>query len=131
LADRTGDVVEFLSYPHDLARSGIKSLNKNGAWAERNDAASVTSTKETVTLADLLHQHNAPAVVHYLCLDVEGAERHILEPFDFEGPHRILAISVEGSTCDDLLRARRYLQVDNEFAPARVDHYFVHESMRE
>jgi FkbM family methyltransferase len=131
LADRSGDIVEFLSYPDDPARSGIKSLNKNDDWAARNNAEGVTSTKETVTLADLLDEHRAPAIVHYLCLDVEGAERHILEPFDFDGPHRILALSVEGSKCDNLLGSRGYVQVRNPFAPDRIDHYFLHESLRE
>jgi FkbM family methyltransferase len=131
LAARSGDIVEFLSYPDDLARSGIKTLNKNDQWAVRNNAEGVTSIKETVTLADLLDQHHAPEVVHFLCLDVEGAERHILEPFDFEGPHRLLAISIEGSKCDDLLKSRGYVQVRNPFAPDRIDHYFLHESMRE
>ena len=58
--------------------------------------------KGTVTLADLLEQHNAPRTIHYLCLDVEGAEQTILEPFDFDGKWNILAISVEGSRCDEL-----------------------------
>jgi len=131
LSDRTGESVEFLSYPDDLARSGIRSLNKNDSWADRHNAAGVTTTKETVTLADLLEQHGAPATIHYLCLDVEGAERTILEPFDFDGPRRILAISVEGPKCDELLAARGYLRVRNPFASRQIDHYFVSPQLRE
>jgi FkbM family methyltransferase len=131
LSDRTGEFVEFLSYPDDLARSGIRSLNKNDGWAHQHDAAGVTTTKETVTLADLLEQHGAPPTIHYLCLDVEGAERTILEPFDFEGPRRILAISVEGPKCDDLLAGRGYLRARNPFASRQFDHYFVSPKLRE
>jgi FkbM family methyltransferase len=131
LSDVTGATVEFLSYPDDPARAGIQELNKNDAWASAHAAASVVTTKETVTLADLLDQHSAPATIHYLCLDVEGAERTILEPFDFDGPRRILAISVEGSSCDELLAGRGYHRVRNPFDATRIDHYFVHASLRD
>jgi FkbM family methyltransferase len=131
LSDRTGDIVEFLSYDEDPARSGIRSLNNNGAWAARHGAKGVTSTKETVTLADLLDQHDAPTIVHYLCLDVEGAERTILEPFDFDGKYRLLAISVEGGRCDDLLRSRQYLRVRNPYQGREIDHYFVRPELQE
>jgi FkbM family methyltransferase len=130
LADRTGHRVEWLSYPDDLGRSGIRSLNKNATWAEQHQARSRTATKETVTLADLLVQHDAPRIIHYLCLDVEGAERTILEPFDFEGNWEILAISVEGSTCDELLAERGYLRVENPFEPHSIDHYFIRPQLR-
>ena len=131
LSDRTGDTVEFLVYPDDRARSGILALNKNDTWAAEHDAEGVTTTKETVTLADLLQQHDAPATINYMCLDVEGAERTILEPFDFEGPHRILAISVEGSKCDELLTARGYSRVRNPFEQRKIDHYFVRPELRD
>ncbi len=125
LTDRTGHQVEWLSYPDDLGRSGIRSLNKNDTWAEQHHARSRTATKETVTLADLLEQHDAPRTINYLCLDVEGAEHTILEPFEFDGKWEILAISVEGSKCDELLAARGYVQVQNPFEPHSIDHYFI------
>jgi FkbM family methyltransferase len=129
LSGTTGDLVEFLSYPDDPPRSGIRALNKNDSWAQEHGASGETTTKETVTLSDLLEQHQAPPTIHYLCLDVEGAELTILEPFDFESDRRILALSVEGGHCDALLTARGYLQVTNPFAPRRIDHYFVHASL--
>ncbi len=138
LAGVTGDVVEFLAFPDDLPRSGIRSLNKNTfrpaatvqSWAERSDATSETSRKETVTFSDLLEQHGAPAVVNYLCLDVEGAEMTILEPYDFESDRRILALSIEGSSCDAMLAGRGYVQVTNPYTPSPIDHYFVHPTLR-
>jgi FkbM family methyltransferase len=131
LWNRTGDIVEFLSYDDDPARSGIRSLNNNGVWASQRGARGVTSKKETVTLADLLDQHDAPTTIHYLCLDVEGAERTILEAFDFHGKYRLLAISVEGSTCDDLLTSRHYLRVRNPYQGREIDHYFIRPELRE
>jgi FkbM family methyltransferase len=131
LSDRTGDVVEFLSYDEDPARSGISSLNNNEAWAAQRGARGVTSQKETVTLEDLLGQHGAPATVHYLCLDVEGAERMILEPFDFDAKYSVLAISVEGNKCDNLLTSRGYLRARNPFQGRQIDHYFIHRQLSE
>ena len=126
LFDVTGGTVEFLSYPDDRARSGIRDLNKNErTWASA-DADRQVTTKATVTLADLLDEHGAPEVVHYLCLDVEGAERTILGCFDFDGPRTILAVSIEGSSCDDLLLGAGYRQVENPFATRPIDHYFLH-----
>jgi len=129
LAATTGDTVEFLSFADFPPRSGIRAFNKNETWAEEIETGSETVMKETVSLSDLLEQHRAPATVHYLCLDVEGAEAEILQTFDFGGDRRILAISVEGDRCDALLRASGYLQVTNPFQSVPIDHYFVHESL--
>jgi FkbM family methyltransferase len=131
LFERTGEVVEFLSYEDDPARSGIRHLNKNDTWAAQHDAVATTSMKETVTLADLLEQHDAPRTIHYLCLDVEGAEGTILDPFDFDGKHRILAISVEGGKCDTLLTSRGYLRVCNPYQGREIDHYFIRPELAE
>jgi len=131
LSDRTGDLVEFLSYDDYPARSGIRSLNKNDAWAALHNATGTTSVKETVTLADLLTQHGAPRTIHYLCLDVEGAERTILEAFDFDGDWGILAVSVEGSSCDDLLTGCGYLRIRNPYQGREIDRYFIRPELRD
>ncbi len=128
LSSTSGERVRFLSYVEDRARSGIEELNKNGPWASGRDVHEEVSTVSTVTLADLLDDHGAPSVVHYLCLDIEGAERVVLEAFDFTS-REILAISVEGPRCDDLLGEHGYRQVSNPFAPEPIDHYFLHASI--
>lgn len=38
---------------------------------------------ETVSLTDVLAEHNAPAVIEFLCLDTEGSELSILSSHDF------------------------------------------------
>ena len=125
LSDVTGGTVEFLSYVEDRARSGIAELNKNGRWADKHGATPEMMVKETVTLADLLDQHHAPETIHYLCLDVEGAEATILGAFDFTS-RPILAVSTEGGRCDQLLADAGYRRVENRHAPDRFDHYFLH-----
>ena len=129
LSDTTGDLIEFLTYPGSPPRSGISALNKNGPWADAHGESGVIDSKETVTLGDLLRQHAAPPTIHYLCLDVEGAEPTILGAFDFHGDHRILALSVEGGRCDTLLSAQGYQRITNPFAERQIDHYFLHPSL--
>lgn len=49
---------------------------------------------ETVSLIDLLEQHNAPGVIDYLSIDTEGSEYEILKAFDFSR-YRFRVITVE------------------------------------
>jgi FkbM family methyltransferase len=124
----SGEEVTFAYVPDKAPRSGIEAVNKN-LTKEGFDAETERVTKPTVTLADLLAEHGAPETVHYLALDIEGAEEIVLGAFDFDGPRRILAISVEGPRCDDLLLAAGYVRAKNPFAPSRIDRYFLHPSL--
>ena len=56
-------------------------------WAVKHGAVSQSVVKETVSRSMTCESHHgAPEVVHFLCLDVEGAEPEILGAFDFDGP---------------------------------------------
>jgi len=48
-------------------------------------------TVQTVSLAKILRDFAAPRVIHFLSLDVEGAEFMILKEFPFCPPRRFLA----------------------------------------
>jgi FkbM family methyltransferase len=65
-------------------------------------------TVDGIPLADVLREHNAPHVIEYLSLDVEGGELEILESFPFD-EFRILAITVETPYCNELLQQRGYI----------------------
>ena len=84
---------------------------------------------KSITLYELLKKHNAPKVIHYLAMDIEGSELPVLETFPFE-EYQILAISVEGTQCNQLLFDRGYINVKNPFNTDRpYEQYFIHPSI--
>jgi FkbM family methyltransferase len=67
--------------------------------ADRQNA--VAAKVETVSLQDLLNQHDAPDVIDFLSIDTEGSELDILSAYDFG-------------------RTIRMICVEHNFAPARA-----------
>ncbi len=49
---------------------------------------------DTISLIDLLNQHNAPKDIDYLSIDTEGSEYEILNAFDFK-KYKIKIITCE------------------------------------
>ena len=86
-------------------------------------------SKQALTLGKLLKKHHAPRTIHYLSMDIEGSELPVLEVFAFE-KYNILAISIEGIQCNDLLFSHGYINVENPFNTDRLyEQYFLHESI--
>jgi hypothetical protein len=84
-------------------------------------------SSRAVTLAMLLEQHDAPCVIDYLSLDTEGSKYAILKDFPFDR-FRFRVISIEGSSCNDLLISRGYRAVTNPFnVGAPWEQYFLGE----
>lgn len=126
LSEKDG-VVQFVEFPNALGWSGIlESLKKDPLSPI---GPKVLVTKKSVTLQYLLKKYNSPKVIEYLCLDVEGGEFNILNCFPFE-EYTILAISIEGSTCDDLLLSKGYQKVMNKYNKnCPWEHYFLHKTI--
>jgi FkbM family methyltransferase len=122
----TGDYLEFSIFPQRTGRSGISQLNKNASELLAAGEEERRIDVETVTLLDLLRQHEAPPVVDYLCLDVEGAEREVLRAFEFDGPYALRAVSIEGHACDDIMESAGYRSVRNPFTDATFETYWLH-----
>jgi hypothetical protein len=124
---RTGESVAFTHIAGAMPRSGITEVNKNlkeDRWISVSQAA---VQKQTVALHDLLADHDAPATIHYMCLDIEGAERAALGTFNLRnGPYRLLALSIEGEECDDLMGEAGYVRAMNPFTNELYEHYFLH-----
>jgi FkbM family methyltransferase len=83
---------------------------------------------ETVSLLDLLREHNAPAHIDFLSVDTEGSEFEILNAFDFS-KYTFGAICVEHNysasrqKVKDLLHSKGYRQVYPELS--EFDDWFL------
>ena len=75
--------------------SSIEEFASNGDWA--SDIRLKNSNRyevETISLDDLLDQHNAPKEIQFLSLDTEGSELEILQAYNFRN-RTIRSICVE------------------------------------
>lgn len=86
----TGKMLEFSEARELSTVSAFKS--RDGHRAARGGGAAYEV--ETVSLGDLLAQHDAPHHIDYLSVDTEGSEFSILRGFDF-GRYDISIITVE------------------------------------
>jgi len=79
--------------------------------------------KKTVPLVDIFIEYNAPRIIDYFSLDVEGAEYRVLKNFPFN-KYIFLAMNVErpNKQLVELLRKNGYLKVGSNFA----DKLFIH-----
>ena len=75
ISNKSGEYINF--YPG--LSSGVGSIYKNSNFT-RNSPILI----ETITLSDLLKEHNAPEEIDYISLDVEGAEELALEGFNWD-----------------------------------------------
>jgi len=77
----TGAQLGFLeaAQPELATLDGFQHVN----LSEKASAAAVRYQVKTVSLADLLVRHHAPAELDYLSIDTEGSEYEILRDFDF------------------------------------------------
>lgn len=89
-----------------------------------------TLTVESVSLNDLLLQHNAPQTIDYLSIDTEGSELDILSAFDFKS-YNVRVITVEHNYRDDvrgllhqLLTAHGFVRELEIFS--RFDDWYYH-----
>nr|CCF78633.1 hypothetical protein RGS1_70339 [Rubrivivax gelatinosus S1] len=107
---RTGESVEFV-----LAEEFggmVKDMNAD-MHGDRRQAYYADprhrQTMITVSLNDLLEQHDAPRDIDYLSIDTEGSEPEILEAFPFDR-WRIRLITVEHNYGPNRERLRRLLE---------------------
>ena len=74
-----------------------------------------------------MDENNAPEVIDYFSLDVEGAETEILRNFNFN-KYTFLCLTVERPTpeLNNLLFGNGYLFVKN----FKVDSFYIHKSFK-
>jgi FkbM family methyltransferase len=111
----SGDVVQFGEVEDFPAVSTLIShKDQQSMWKEKRQTNKIHDVV-TVSLDDLLDEHNAPAVIDYLSIDTEGSEFTILSTHSFKRPFN--TISVEYANADErhklynLLTYHKYIRV--------------------
>lgn len=116
---RSGETLSFAA-TEDPELSGIAATAEHDHFAAIRRAAPSCDV-ETISLNDLLEQHQAPAVIDYMSIDTEGSELAILEAFDF-ARWQVRLFSVEHSNSpqeariDALLAVQGYRRKFSEFS---------------
>jgi FkbM family methyltransferase len=120
VSSSSGQHVRFLTTnASDPELSGIAEFADADCHARTRADDNQSIQVETVSLADLLRQHNAPSSIDYLSIDTEGSEYEILSNFDFS--HRSKLISVEQNSktepkIEALLTSKGYVRVFRGFS---------------
>lgn len=95
VADQTGLELMFKETDVELGMSGLIKYLYDDLHANRRRTSSGNSyIVNTVSLNDLLYEHNAPYDIDYISIDTEGSELMILEKFDFS-KNRISIFTIE------------------------------------
>jgi len=134
LSDKNGQVL--FADSHVSGYSGIKEklvheeAEHKKRWGTSKDqwkSGGISERMvEATTLDDLLKKCNAPGIIDYAAFDIEGAEFDTLKEFPFDA-FKIMALSIEGDSCNDLLLSAGYEQVTNKFnKEAPWEYYFLH-----
>ena len=129
LSGESGKIVEFCYFPERSGHSGIPATfnPKNSHMVEIENL--IIRQKKTVSLSDLLDEHDAPQIIDYLCLDIEGHELDVIEKLPFLNNRIILACSIEGQKCNDIMK-NEYASVSNPYTGQKFDKYFIHKDIR-
>lgn len=79
----SGTFVTFLESA-EPELSTIESFRKADLHAMSRKRSKNTYEVQTISLMDLLNEHQAPKLIDYLSIDTEGSEYEILSTFDFD-----------------------------------------------
>ena len=104
-----GETVRFQNPGQD--RGGI--VQYAGWWISDQHKQDAVEVK-TATLADILRRANAPSYIHYLNVDIEGAEYMALRDFPFD-QYEFGAITIEHNNLEDQRAKIRELLVSNGY----------------
>lgn len=112
----TGQILEFKETNVELGLSGLTEYfhPRDRHTDNRKHSAGNVYTVSTVSLADLLDQHQAPDHIEYISIDTEGSELEILRSFDFNRWH-IDMITVEHNYVAENRDEIRFLLEKNGF----------------
>ena len=127
----SGQSLIFKETQTELGLSGLVDFfDENECHTSRRHAsAGKTYSVETVSLNDLLTEHQAPDRIDYMSMDTEGSEYAILQSFDFD-KHRVSIFSIEHNYLEprreqikNMMLAHGYHQISPELS--KHDDWFV------
>ncbi len=126
---RTGETMTFLltEKPMFSRLAAINPRDHNEAAGRRKVAREVTV--QSISLNDLLDEHDAPDEIDYVSIDTEGSELSILSTFDFARRH-VRLFTVEHNFTpmragiQAVMEAHGYVRRFPEFS--RADDWYVH-----
>jgi FkbM family methyltransferase len=123
--DRKPGEVEFV---FDSVMGGIVDAQSDRTLDTASSPVKPQRIKAT-TLLDILESNHAPKVIHYLSMDVEGAEERVLIDFPFDR-YKFLTLSIERPS--DALHQKL---TDNGYHNIKsipdLDCFYIHESFQE
>lgn len=125
----SGQQLQFVATPEMPEYAGLEARAFDDLHATLRGQSGERMLVQTVTLNDLLREHDAPSHVDYLSIDTEGSELDILQAFDFDH-YRVDLISVEHAfnaakrqALRELLEGHGYVQRFARFS--RWDDWYV------
>lgn len=115
IAERTG-MVQFAE--RNTFYGGI--VRENDPAQARDEIIQL----EAKTLREVLAEHSVPTTIHYLSIDVEGAEEEVMSTFPYE-THKFLSATIErpGPKLRNDLRENGYLLVAEH---PSLDAFYIH-----
>ena len=100
----------------DPAFSGIKNESKQDPG---NLALDKEVEVQTCTLTQLLDEYNAPKIIDYISLDVEGVELKILKKFFADNKYTVKVISLENdklmNSVELMIEQQNFIKLDNHY----------------
>jgi FkbM family methyltransferase len=110
----SGQQLQFVVTPEMPDYGGLAARAFDDLHAGLRGQSGERALVQSVTLNDLLREHDAPSHVDYLSIDTEGSELDILQAFDFDR-YRIDLISVEHAFHEAKRRALRALLQGHDY----------------
>ena len=116
MAGESGQELQFKETDTQLGLSGLKDYFDDGECHTRRrlNSAGREYTVITVSLNDLLDQHQAPPVIDYISVDTEGSELAILKGFDFSR-RRVKLWTIEHNYFDPARQAILEIMTNNGY----------------